>query len=419
MAHLLRAQFRENEGEFIGALLLYRKAAEAYDPEAHDQLTSVFLKIYQYEATMLNRPVAARAALERAVHFQPADAELRTQLADEFGPDGPYPAAASKKYAFRPTAKPVPEAAATGRYSDARKAFEDLTQLTPDDPAAWFNLGVVLAWMGEQPKAVAALVKSIELETDDYRAEEAGALAEVLRCGYGMENDTDHLAHAFVMPIRDPQPVQRLLQVYVQNGKLRGMRQNRETGVMVGALVEELPSLIAVGSVALARVAARLMIGHGAVRLSHPNRDSVAKVADDIRTELQLAVEQPVESTTPLNFGDVVLEAARSTDRLRRRGRTRSEAQRLRHALLRGGLDSPAPEGAQRQLRHQRRGQQGAPEARVRRGEVPRGLLSVGYPAQAGRPGPDPAEPLQLRRPAPQARSGVHQRGPAPGPCAR
>jgi hypothetical protein len=35
----------------------------------------------------------------------------------------------------------------------------------------------------------------------------------------------------------------------------------------------------------------------------------VAKVADDFRTSLQLAVEQPVESVNPLNFGDVVLEA--------------------------------------------------------------------------------------------------------------
>jgi hypothetical protein len=111
------------------------------------------------------------------------------------------------------------------------------------------------------------------------------------------------------MPIRDAQPVQRLLQLYTQNGKIRGVRANRETNVIVGVVVEELPSLIAFGSVSLARVTARLMIGQGALRLSHPHRDTVAKVADDIRTALQLAVEQPVESTTPLNFGDVVLEA--------------------------------------------------------------------------------------------------------------
>jgi tetratricopeptide (TPR) repeat protein len=200
MAYFLRGQFRENEGELIGALLLFRKAAEAYDPDANAQLAQVWFKIYQYEATVLNRPVAARAALERVVHFQPGDAELRQQFEAEFGDEGPYPTAAAKKYKFRPTAKPIPETAATGKLSDARKAFEDLTALTPDDPAAWFNLGVVLAWVGEQPKAVAALEKSLEFETDDRRAEEAGALAEVLRCGYGMEADTDHLAHTFVLP---------------------------------------------------------------------------------------------------------------------------------------------------------------------------------------------------------------------------
>ena len=308
MAYYLRGQFRENEGELIGSLLLYRKAAEAYDPEANDQIAAAYIKIYQGES-MLNRPVAAHAALEKAVHFEPNDAELRAQLEGEFGPDGPYPACASKKYAFRPTAKPVPESAATGKFSDARKAFEQLTQVTPDDPAAWFDLGLVLAWIGEQPKAVAALAKSIELETDDYRAEEAGALAEVLRCGFGMENDSDHLGHAVVMAMRDPNTVMSLLGSYEQAGKLRGVRVDQERGMMFGVLVEELPSLIAVGSVNLARVAARVMIGQGVVRLSHPNRESVAKVADEIRTALQLAVEQPAESTNPLNFRDVVMEA--------------------------------------------------------------------------------------------------------------
>ena len=308
MAYFLRGQFRENEGELIGSLLLYRKAAEAYDAEAHDQIAAVCVKIYENES-MLNRPVAARAALERAAHIQSGAPEIKAQLDSEFGPEGPFPLSARKKYQFRPTAKPVPESAATGKLSDARKAFENLTQITPDDPAAWFDLGLVLAWIGEQPKAVAALVESIELETDDYRAEEAGALAEVLRCGFGMENDSDHMGHAVVMPIRDPQPVMRLLGAYEQAGKLRGVHVDQERGMMFGLLVEELPSLLAVGTVNLARVAARVMIGQGVIRLSHPNRDSVMRAADEIRTALQLAVEQPAESTNPLNFRDVVLEA--------------------------------------------------------------------------------------------------------------
>ena len=253
--------------------------------------------------------MAARAALERAAHFQPGDPDIRAQLEGEFGDEGPLPEPARKKYTFRPTAKPVAPDLATGKLSDARKAFEQLTQLTPDDPAAWFDLGVVLAWLGEQPKAVEALVKSIDLETDDHRAEEAGALVEVLRCGQGMEADSDHVAHGFVMPIRDPNAVMQLLRQWDQQKKLRGVRANQETGVMVGLIVEELSSLLAVGGTTLARVAAKMVIAGGVIRLTHPNRESVAKVADDIRTALQLAVEQPVESTSPISFGDVAIEA--------------------------------------------------------------------------------------------------------------
>jgi tetratricopeptide (TPR) repeat protein len=308
MAHFLRGQFRENEGELIGALLLYRRAAEGYDPEAHDALANVYIRIYQHE-TMLNRPVAARAALERVVHYLPADPELRGQFEAEFGEHSPLPGPARKKYTFRPTAKPVAADAATGRFGDARKAFEKLTTLTPDDPAAWFNLGLVLAWTGEQPKAVDALLRSIDLETDDYRAEEAGALVEVLRCGQGMEADADYLSHGFVMPIRDPGAVQTMLQTWSQAGKIRGLRVSPEAGVMMGLIVEELGSILAVGGTTLARVAAKFVIANGVIVLSHPNRESVARVADDLRGTLQLAVEAPQETTRAISLGDVALEA--------------------------------------------------------------------------------------------------------------
>ena len=299
LAHFLRGQFRENEGELIGALLLYRKAAEGYDPEAHDALTNVYLKIYSQE-TMLNRPIAARAALERAARFQPGDPEIRKQLDGEFGAEGALPDAARKKYTFRPTAKPLAASLATGKFGDARKAFEELTQLTPDDPAAWFNLGVVLAWIGEQPKAVEALLMSIDLETDDHRAEEAGALIEVLRCGYGMEADTDYLAHGYVMPIREPNAVMNLLRIWEQTKKLRNIRPVPESGLLFAQVVEELPSLLAVGSTTLARVTAKLMIAHGVIRLTHPNRDTVAQVVEmKCATSLQLAIEQPRETTDP------------------------------------------------------------------------------------------------------------------------
>ena len=77
-------------------------------------------------------------------------------------------------------------------------------------------------------------------------------------------------------------------------------------------VVEELPSLLAVGGDDAARVAAKLVIAGGVIRVAHPNRESVAKVADDIRTALQLAVEQPAGIDQPISFGDVVARGARA-----------------------------------------------------------------------------------------------------------
>ena len=60
---LLRAAFRFQEGEVPGALLLARRAADAYDPEARDYLAEAYSLVYECEMK-LNRPVAARAALQ-------------------------------------------------------------------------------------------------------------------------------------------------------------------------------------------------------------------------------------------------------------------------------------------------------------------------------------------------------------------
>src|SRR5262249_3511792 len=70
--HYLRGMFRQNEGETAGALLLFRKAAELYDPEARDILGQVYAMIADSEFKM-NRPVAARAAIQMAMHYQPAN----------------------------------------------------------------------------------------------------------------------------------------------------------------------------------------------------------------------------------------------------------------------------------------------------------------------------------------------------------
>jgi hypothetical protein len=74
-------------------------------------------------------------------------------------------------------------------------------------------------------------------------------------------------------------------------------------------VVEELPSLLAVGSTTLAKVTAKLTLSQGIMRIWHPNKESAAKVAEEVRAKVNLAVEQPQEVTTPINLGDVALEA--------------------------------------------------------------------------------------------------------------
>src|SRR5206468_11528421 len=138
----LSGSFRQNEGELAGALLLFRKAAELYDPEAHDHLGRVQAMITDAELKC-HRPLAARAAMKLAIHHDPANAELRQAFDDLFGDKGRVPTSARRELTFQPppgTSPPERRAAweraltgaATGKLSDAARAFE---QLTNDDQA--------------------------------------------------------------------------------------------------------------------------------------------------------------------------------------------------------------------------------------------------------------------------------------------
>jgi tetratricopeptide (TPR) repeat protein len=322
MGFLLRGLFRQNEGEMIGALLLFRKAEEAFDPQATDQLAHVSELIARNEL-MLNRPVASRAALERAVKNGPADAELKEQFEILFGPQSRLPHCARKKYSLRATLRPLPPGEVTGKLADAKRTYEQLTKDAPNDPAGWFNLGLVRAWLGEQPAAVEALAKSVELEMDDARAEETAALAEVLKCGQGMENDSDYVEHRVFMPVRDPEAVVGLLQAMGQAGQLLAAQTDETGQVFTAVVVEELPALLETGT-RLARVVANMSIAAGVLRLWHPVKESVEKVAQGIRDRVNLAVGEPVVGTGPVDPG---------------------QAAGPRQALLRGRLDPSAAEG--------------------------------------------------------------------------
>src|SRR5438067_8749978 len=100
--YFLKARFRLYEGEIAGALILLRKAAELYSPEAHDILAMVQVEIFECEMK-LNHALAGHAAAEQALKHNPADPNLRKGIGEVFGPNNPnLPAVVWQKYEYKP-----------------------------------------------------------------------------------------------------------------------------------------------------------------------------------------------------------------------------------------------------------------------------------------------------------------------------
>jgi tetratricopeptide (TPR) repeat protein len=304
MGFLLRGLMRQNEGEYLGALLLFRKASEAFSTEATTQLAQVNEFIARLEV-MLNRPLASRAAMARAVFYAPNDLELRQQFETIFGEESRLPASAGKAYTFRKTAKPIPEEAITGKLSDAKKAFDQVTQLVPEDPAGWFNLGLVRAWLGEQPQALEAFNKSIELEWDDTKAAEAASICEVLRCAQGMEGDSDYIEYRAFMPVRDPEALFSFLQAMAQARLILAPQMNEDQTIFTCIMIEEIPSLLDTGNT-VAKAMANVSIAGGVIRIWNVDQLNVQKVAQMLRDRLALAVGEPTFASGVCQFMDIL-----------------------------------------------------------------------------------------------------------------
>ncbi|MCZ2343674.1 MAG: tetratricopeptide repeat protein [Bacteroidales bacterium] len=307
MGYFLRGVFRYSEGEIIGALLLFRKAVEVYGDGAVDQLVHTYDIISQLEHR-LGHPVASRAALERIVHLLPHAREATENLENVFGVQSLLPEAARKPYRLRSTVQPLSAETVTGRFSEVRKIYDDMVVAVPDDPAAWFNLGLVRAWLGEQSSAIDALLRSIELEWDDAKAEEASALVEVLRCGVGMENDSDYISHRAFLQIRDTDAMLNVLKFWDQDHRLRGVRVDEQNGLMVATMVETIPTLIETGN-QFAKFVANLVIGNGFVRIWGADADKVARVGQEIRDRAGLGVSEVSMSTGACSLMEILQPA--------------------------------------------------------------------------------------------------------------
>jgi tetratricopeptide (TPR) repeat protein len=318
---LLRAIFRFHEGEYAGALLLARRAAEAYDPDAYSFLGEAYSIIFESEMKM-NRPVAARAALRLVLNYLPAEEELRQSFEAVFGPNSRLPESARKEYQFlAPPPGLAPEARSawnralgevhSPRLGDLAGIFEPLTQQAPDNAAAWYNLGLSRAWVGDNAGALEALSKYIDLETDDARAASATTLAEVLRCGAGMEDQADYQEYSVIVPIRNPEPVSALLQEWSQAGRLKPMQTQVEHTFAALLLELTTASLITVGAppADAGRLSGYVVIAGPLFQFNSPRKESFDRVRDEIRQRLALGIGEMQERRAPIQFHDVIADA--------------------------------------------------------------------------------------------------------------
>jgi tetratricopeptide (TPR) repeat protein len=318
--HLLRGLFRQHEGEVTGALLLFRKAAEFYDPEALDMIARVYELICECELK-LNRPVAARAAMQIAQRADPNNPDRTEAFETIFGEESRLPKAARREYTFQSPPATAPagrrgawdqalQLARSPRLSDLVRAFEQLTGEDAEDAAAWYNLGLARAWLGDNREALEALDNYVIREPDEARAGAAWALGEVLRCGQGMEDEADYLEHSYLYQMRNPQQVVRLLQEWEQGGRLVGMQVREQEGILTGLVLDYGTALTAEHAARqLPHMGAHLLIIGDHLRIANASADALDKVRHDLQQRAGAALSEPRKMREAVPFHEVLSEA--------------------------------------------------------------------------------------------------------------
>jgi tetratricopeptide (TPR) repeat protein len=267
----------------------------------------------------MNRPVAARAALQLAVHCQPSNDELRQTFQHLFGEASHLPATARRE--FRYAGLPVGvdaqrrqawdralSSAATGKLSDAAMAFSELTHQDPTDAAAWYNLALSRAWLGDNRAAIEALEQYVTLEPDETAAGAAWTLSEILRCGMGMEDEASYVEHSVVYQIRDPGPVSELLKSWDAERRLIVTQTGEQQGFMA-ALVLDAGTGLAGTPTMLRGIGAYLMIIVDHLRLGHVNVDALAKTQQELEQRLGPALGAARRDKRPASYNEILSEA--------------------------------------------------------------------------------------------------------------
>jgi tetratricopeptide (TPR) repeat protein len=241
-------------------------------------------------------------------------------MAETFGEKGRLPEVARKEYTFQglpATATPERKtawqkalsSAATGKLTDAARAFEQLTGEDPNDAAAWYNLALLRAWQGANGPAVEALDKYVALEADEKKAADAWALAEVLYCGDGLEEQSDYREHSVFARIVNHEQLAQLFTQLQQERLLMGLQVSQEEGVVTGLLLQR-PQALTAEQLATQprRLAGYLMLIGNILRLWNVNGEAVRQAFAEVQQRAGPALADAQWRVGPALFHDIMSE---------------------------------------------------------------------------------------------------------------
>ena len=301
---LMQGSMAEDDRDFLKAVAIYRLCVDNLPADAKPAQSRMFAMIARAEM-LRNNLVASRAALEKAVNLDPDNLQQRQQLDTVFGHKGAMPRVAGKPYAFRATAKPVK--VTSEKLEAAAAGYLALAEQVPNDPAAWFNLGLCLAWLGQVPQALEALNKSVDLEYSDDHAEETAALVEVLKLAE-LTAESDYTNFFGTCVIRDPQAMMLWLRTSEQQGRFYQQNVDQENGIFTARWVEVLPNLIDTGTT-LGRIIGQLSVGQGAVVFTASTHQQVETFFNQMRDQLQLGISDVSIAQNLPNIRETMPEA--------------------------------------------------------------------------------------------------------------
>jgi tetratricopeptide (TPR) repeat protein len=314
---LLRGIFREDEGEREGAAMLYRKAAEVYAPDAHQQLAFLYERIGLYELNR-NNFLAARYAFQNCLRLMPENQDLREVFDETFGPSSPAPAIARsdlRLLGYEPKRPPEWNEAISkgnaGKLSEAVKYFESLVKQPKVDPLANYNAGLLRAWLGDNAKALEHWDRYVEKEKDEAKTLPVVVLMQVLLLGEEHLDKADFANYRFAARVRDPRRVGRVIEELMREGRYLPIHRNPDEGTITGFLLMPSTGLIGAAAPVALPVAAMMTLVRDGIHLASPQFENLEKVVSEIRATLAEAIE-PVFDTpqrTPARFSDIVMES--------------------------------------------------------------------------------------------------------------